>query len=156
MVRRRRTCVKPWLDVGLLVCCPPHLKWIQSLKEHCRGRHCLYKCGKQGCNTKLQFYSWRGPVVSRPQDSQEPSSRKQDEGDRDRDQGESPDCCHHCHGVIPVMILLLISADNWGLHGDGENGEDDLSHTISLQLDIYWILTLSTSPHQPQLNITHW
>ena len=32
------------------------------------------------------------------------------------------------------MILLLISADNWGLHGDGENGEDDLSHTISLQL----------------------
>ena len=57
MVRRRRNCVKPWLDVGLLVCCPPHLKWIQSLKEHCRGRHCLYKCGKQGCNTKLQFYS---------------------------------------------------------------------------------------------------
>ena len=54
------------------------------------------------------------------------------------------------------MILLLISADNWGLHGDGENGEDDLSHTISLQLDIYWILTLSTSPRQPQLNITHW
>ena len=98
----------------------------------------------------------RGPVISRPQDSQEPSSRKQEEGDRDRGQGESPDCCHHCHGVIPVMILLLISADNWGLHGDGENGEDDLSHTISLQLDIYWILRLSTSPHQPQLNITHW
>ena len=82
----------------------------------------------------------QGPVISRPQDSQEPSSRKQEEGDRDRGQGESPDCCHHCHGVIPVMILLLISADNWGLHGDGENGEDDLSHTISLQLDIYWIL----------------
>ena len=58
------------------------------------------------------------------------------------------------------MILLLISADNWGLHGDGENREDDLSHTISLQLDIYWILrlgsALSTFPHQPQLNITHW
>ena len=48
------------------------------------------------------------------------------------------------------MILLLISADNWGLHGDGENGEDDLYHTISLQLldtDTFYISTPATAEY---------